>query len=163
MQWSTGNSSKTSRLLIEPYWNWNNRSNILIHPANFLLIEPYWNWNLLWSTMGLNLSYTFNRTILELKSMADVEKLQIETLLIEPYWNWNQEKWTHEVNDKYLLIEPYWNWNIIICIEVSSFWLLLIEPYWNWNAPCSHHKQWFYKLLIEPYWNWNNIRALFSV
>ena len=144
-------------LLIEPVWNWNDRS-VLSTPSisNWLLIEPVWNWNY---------------AVIKLLS-------SISALLIEPVWNWNKpflaspkgyaksfNRTSLELKPKNgkigcwftsLLIEPVWNWNYLsrIFARVSPC-ILLIEPVWNWNRNRDLFRLRCRKLLIEPVWNWN--------
>ena len=76
------------QLLIEPFWNWNWRSEGRERSTHGLLIEPFWNWNV---RIGISVNglSSINRTILELKLCAWFNSDSLTSLLIEPFWNWN--------------------------------------------------------------------------
>ena len=124
------------------------------------------------------LSWSFNRTSMELKPAQKVRIRGAEgLLLIEPVWNWNRRCYTAASRAIGLLIEPVWNWNPAVKNQPSSSEQLLIEPVWNWNGGTDNVfnfsltafnrtsmelKPWTpvatairIGLLIEPVWNWN--------
>ena len=55
-----------------------------------LLIEPLWNWNVANFALLIDFIAAFNRTFVELKYVALLDKKAFaQNLLIEPLWNWN--------------------------------------------------------------------------
>ena len=84
---------EVARLLIKPYWNWNIEIVLSFSSVPVpLLIKPYWNWNAWNPCFWEGKVYSFNQTILELKSYLTRRSLQRLALLIKPYWNWNAKE-----------------------------------------------------------------------
>ncbi len=59
----------------------------------------------------VSVTWSFNRTFMELKSMQVHKALACETVLIVPLWNWNVVDSDQEFELHPVLIVPLWNWN----------------------------------------------------
>ena len=169
---------KSGRLLIEPVWNWNmirqlwitwistfNRTSLELKPSSSvskssrvsLLIEPVWNWNLSFAIFFPFLTFTFNRTSLELKHQIYKEFRCVvysfnRTSLELKRLKWWGARWSTKAPFNRTSLELKLN----LFKKSSTFPSLLIEPVWNWNI-CEIYTQFGSRsLLIEPVWNWND-------
>ena len=130
----------------------------------------------------MELQFTFNRTILELKYSPSFLIDNFWVLLIVQYLNWNVFAAWVESADGTLLIVQYLNWNSRkvsfwsvspmafnrTILELKYFignfyrkanWLLIVQ-YLNWNKPAFQRSVREKSLLIVQYLNWNDCISL---
>ena len=101
----------SSVVLIETYWNVNVKSRPVPRSCSTVLIETYWNVNWLVTMRAEDFLERLNRNILECKSKRSFCEWNLTRVLIETYWNVNANAVKILEGNYNVLIETYWNVN----------------------------------------------------